>query len=376
LTWCFYIIYASKGYDIFLVDQMANSLPLMRLLFPNMIILFYCHYPDKLLSKPGGTLKRMYRVPMDAWEEWALSFADEIFVNSKYTMKIFREHFKNLYTKKALIHGNNTSPCVLYPGIITKNYHMIETERKKVLSIYHPYIRLDDNRPIILSLNRFERKKDIKLVLSGYHFYRTKNTNFVPCLLIIAGGYDPRVSENVEYHHELEEMAGGFGLGYKTIWPPSISIKENESGKLEHSDSKVDVLFLPSISSDVRNALLHSVDFVLYTPSNEHFGLVPVEAMACGKAIVMAMKSGGPVESILDRKTGFLMNPTSNSVGNTLSELLEYRISTPDKLAQISLAAKRRVLDMFTMDHFIENLIAKMETLLNSRTKRNCSSRS
>lgn len=47
---------------------------------------------------------------------------------------------------------------------------------------------------------------------------------------------------------------------------------------------------------------------VLYTPENEHFGIVPLEAMAAGKP-VLACKSGGPVESIIDRITGFTCDP-------------------------------------------------------------------
>ncbi len=43
---------------------------------------------------------------------------------------------------------------------------------------------------------------------------------------------------------------------------------------------------------------------VLYTPKNEHFGIVPVESMYCG-AFVVAHDSGGPMESIANGKTGF-----------------------------------------------------------------------
>ena len=35
-----------------------------------MQILFYCHYPDLLLSRPGSALKRIYRIPFDKLEEF------------------------------------------------------------------------------------------------------------------------------------------------------------------------------------------------------------------------------------------------------------------------------------------------------------------
>lgn len=52
---------------------------------------------------------------------------------------------------------------------------------------------------------------------------------------------------------------------------------------------------------------------ILYTPENEHFGIVPIEAMYMVNYIyikkkpVIASNSGGPKESIIDGKTGFLL---------------------------------------------------------------------
>ena len=50
---------------------------------------------------------------------------------------------------------------------------------------------------------------------------------------------------------------------------------------------------------------------LLYTPENEHFGMVPVEAMFM-KRPVIACNSGGPLESIEDQETGFLLVPKPN----------------------------------------------------------------
>lgn len=50
-----------------------------------------------------------------------------------------------------------------------------------------------------------------------------------------------------------------------------------------------------------RSALLNapSTLALLYTPTNEHFGIGPVEAMVCGLP-VLACNTGGPTETIVD----------------------------------------------------------------------------
>ncbi|KZV85002.1 hypothetical protein EXIGLDRAFT_775985 [Exidia glandulosa HHB12029] len=65
-------------YDVFFVDQLATCIPILR--DAGKRVVFYCHFPDKLLAageytdddtqkRPVGLLKRIYRVPMDWLEE-------------------------------------------------------------------------------------------------------------------------------------------------------------------------------------------------------------------------------------------------------------------------------------------------------------------
>lgn len=74
------------------------------------------------------------------------------------------------------------------------------------------------------------------------------------------------------------------------------------------------VIFLRSISNDQRILLLEHTKVLLYTPENEHFGIVPVEAMHMG-AIVIACNSGGPLESVKHGDTGFLLSPNKQVWG-------------------------------------------------------------
>lgn len=78
---------------------------------------------------------------------------------------------------------------------------------------------------------------------------------------------------------------------------------------------------MPSFSDQQRSALLASCTALLYTPTNEHFGIVPLEAMACGRPVI-ACNSGGPRETILNGRTGFLCEPQPQSFAAALRNLL------------------------------------------------------
>lgn len=59
---------------------------------------------------------------------------------------------------------------------------------------------------MFLSINRFERKKNLSLALRAYAILRessAENSNQA-AQLILAGGYDSRLRENVEYFEELQ----------------------------------------------------------------------------------------------------------------------------------------------------------------------------
>jgi alpha-1,3/alpha-1,6-mannosyltransferase len=50
---------------------------------------------------------------------------------------------------------------------------------------------------------------------------------------------------------------------------------------------------------------LESAEILVYTPTNEHFGIVPLEAQLHSTP-VLATPTGGPLETVEDNLTGFL----------------------------------------------------------------------
>ena len=65
---------------------------------------------------------------------------------------------------------------------------------------------------------------------------------------------------------------------------------------------------------------------VLYVPYDEDYGLVTVEAMACGKPVVTTHDSGGPLEFVIDAENGFVTRPEPQA----LAERIDQLASDPD----------------------------------------------
>jgi len=89
-----WMICYGPSYDLVVCDQVSISLPLLKTC--GMKTIFYCHFPDKLQSKRGGALKKLYRSGLDFWEEVCIWFADLVYVNSRFTQNIFEKHFSTL----------------------------------------------------------------------------------------------------------------------------------------------------------------------------------------------------------------------------------------------------------------------------------------
>ncbi|EDO27735.1 predicted protein, partial [Nematostella vectensis] len=98
-------------------------------------------------------------------------------------------------------------------------------------------------------------------------------------------------------------------------------------------------------------ALLDFCCCLLYTPSNEHFGLVPIEAMYAERPVI-AVKSGGPLETVSHNKTGFLCDPDAESFAKAMQKIVE-----GDKLRKsLGEAGRPHVMSKFSFEVFAEQL--------------------
>jgi glycosyltransferase involved in cell wall biosynthesis len=91
---------------------------------------------------------------------------------------------------------------------------------------------------------------------------------------------------------------------------------------------------------------------VVFTPENEDYGFVTLEAMNSGKAVITATDSGGPSEIVVDGKNGFVVGPNGAAVGGALK-----RLADSPRLAQELGAEALKTAKAHTWDRAVEKLV-------------------
>ena len=295
-------------------DQVSYCVPLLRLTGAK--VLFYIHFPDKLLAKQGSWLKTCYRYPLDRLEESTTNSADLLVANSRYTAGIVRRHFPSI----------ERAPVILNPTTFL-------TKPKTPLGRKLIDASITENEYFV-SINRFERKKNVGLAIEAFALLAPKWRRSMH--LILAGGFDSLVAENRLVWNELQQLVVDRGL--------------------------VDcVTLVKNISQELKLELLSNAQALIYTPQNEHFGIVPVEAMVLTCPVV-ASDSGGPRETVVSGETGFLCEDSAASFSRAMNEFLE----DSELSARMGRLGEARVAREFGPAAFSEKLLAIVQALVNN----------
>ena len=154
--------------------------------------------------------------------------------------------------------------------------HLIEEDRIEVL---HPGVDHERFRPngasehLFLLPGRIMWQKNIELAIESWRFFKPHPSDN-DYRLVVAGMVD---AKSRPYLESLRQMV---------TW-------------------RDDVEFICSPDDETLHRLYRRALGVLFTAPSEDFGLVPLEAMACGKPVI-AQRRGGPTETIIDGETGIL----------------------------------------------------------------------
>jgi D-inositol-3-phosphate glycosyltransferase len=112
-------------------------------------------------------------------------------------------------------------------------------------------------------------------------------------------------------------------------------------------------------------ALLRSADAVVSAPWYTPFGIVPLEAMACGRAVV-ATAVGGIPDTVVDQVTGLLVPPRRpEALAGALRDLL----GSPTRAEALGIAARDRVLVRYDWELVAAATARVYDDVVNARSR-------
>jgi len=107
------------------------------------------------------------------------------------------------------------------------------------------------------------------------------------------------LGEFSSYKRPLDAVEA-FNLSGKKLVMLGDGSEKNKLNKI----AKSNIVFKHKVSNVELVELIQNCRALIY-PGTEDFGIIPVEAMACGRPVI-AHKSGGVLDSVIDQKTGLL----------------------------------------------------------------------
>jgi len=157
-------------------------------------------------------------------------------------------------------------------------------------------------------------------------------------------GYDGELFavSRLEPHKRLDLLIRALSVPEASAARIAIAGEGPERAALERLAIEVGVgdrvRFLGWTSEDDLVDRLARCRAVCFMPLDEDYGFVTVEAFAAGKAVVTCTDAGGPAELVEDGRTGFVCDPTPESVGAAVGRLAADRALA----AALGAAAARR----------------------------------
>lgn len=197
---------------------------------------------------PTGIGARVFNPILKILDQKLAQYVDAVFTNSNFSRQLALAAYS--------YPGSQVRIC--YPGVDSSRFSPSATASKKELQF--------------VTCARLTKFKNIDKILYALSEMKAKEIK----LIVIGDGE--------EYPH-LVELSQQLGLEDAVVFRRSVS------------DSEMITTLQES------RALIHAAE-------EEPFGLSPIEAMACGSPVI-AIKGGGPAETVIHGETGYLCDSAS-----------------------------------------------------------------
>ncbi len=306
-----------SNFDIVNVHNLnpAFTIALASKTFRKLRTVWYCHEPPRVLYPniiEGD--KASFEVSRSFFHD-LLMFMDKIGRETTFTIqrhydRIFVSSVNNIlcnsnFTKTLVKKVYGRRSVISHPGIDVNRFSGKKTDIKESLRC----------NKLILSIGFLRHLKNFDILIRAMQLVKNKLSD-VKCLIIGKGPEKIRLLRLVK-------------------------------------DLKLDkyVIFKNFISDRHLPNVYASADTVIYIPTNEPFGLVPLEAMA-SRTPVIASNHGGPSETVIHGKTGVLVNPKNPiEVANAITRLL----TNEHLMKRMGEEGRKHVEKNFSLDHAVES---------------------
>ena len=325
------------------------------------VILFAKKWDIRAYSKLDG--KKLVCLPLNTLETTRLTSVSDMIRISMFLIKKLKK-----YNLNVLIFDDMN--YLAYP--IKKLFKI-----PVLLYIHFPYWK--STRIVLSKVSRFSQVirtmekrlyRDLDLVLCNSYFtkdfikaslnidaevlYPPVNTNYFKpgsaCpkdnLVISVGMFHPDKELDILIKLFKEHVKGDYklviaGARARAQHTPSYY---RQLCRLADDDERVTIL--PNLSDLELRSLYQMASVYCHARRWEHYGITLVEAMASGVPVV-AMRGGGPTETIVEFKTGILADTTKDLIRWT-----KYLLENRDERLRMGKEARKHVREKFNVDTF------------------------
>ncbi|MFM5999224.1 MAG: glycosyltransferase family 4 protein [Dolichospermum sp.] len=229
-----------------------------------------------------------------------------------------QEHMRSLVSQKGEI---DIIPC----GTDIQQFGSVTREAARTR------LEIDPEAKVVLYVGRFDPRKGIETLVRAVReskFYESKQLQ-----LIIGGGCTPGNSDAKE-RDRISAIVNELGMEKCTSLPGCLS-------------------------REILPAYYAAADICVVPSHYEPFGLVAIEAMACGTPVV-ASDVGGLQFTVVNEETGLLVPPQNVPAFN---HAIDQILSDHQWQQELGKAAKKRVIDKFSW-HGVASQLDKLYTQL------------
>ena len=314
----FYNLKVKEDYDVI----NAHWPPSEWIRNKNERVLWYCHSPSRAMYD-------LYKYRM---KEFPLKkkVANYLFA------KVYRKIDKKIVNKIEYVFANSKN---------TQN--RLKTYLNKDSEVLNPCIDYENYKlgkygNYFLVPGRIDPTKRIEYCLEAFKKFKKINKKFN---IVVAGSILP--------HHKdyLKMLRNSYGISSTQKSAKQISLE------LKKYNAKI----LINVSEKKLKQLYENCYAVLFSAINEDFGIIPLEAMASYKPII-SVNEGGPRETILNNKTGFLIN----SVDEMKKKML-YLAENKDIAEELGKEGRKYVQENYNWKLFLKRFEEKCKDISKSQ---------